>query len=134
ILTLWGPRFSPYGDAVNLSRCFYSPSILTLCVNPQLVSPTTSRYSRALLIASSHGCFFRIMGIATFSAVGQSREQVKRLLYVEPLRRRMRVRFGGNWIADSENVLLLFEPGHYPVAYFPETYVSPNTLQSTAYT
>ena len=35
----------------------------------------------------------------------------ERLLYVEPLRRRMRVRFGGNWIADSENVLLLFEPG-----------------------
>src|SRR5262249_11414427 len=35
----------------------------------------------------------------------------KRLLYVEPLRRRMRARFGGTWIADSEHVLLLFEPG-----------------------
>jgi uncharacterized protein (DUF427 family) len=55
----------------------------------------------------------------------------KRLLYVEPLRRRMRVRFGGNWIADSENVLLLFEPGHYPMAYFPEVDITPNTLQST---
>jgi uncharacterized protein (DUF427 family) len=43
----------------------------------------------------------------------------------------MRVRFGGIWIADSENVLLLFEPGRYPVAYFPETDVSPNTLQHT---
>ena len=31
----------------------------------------------------------------------------------------MRVRFGGTWIADSEQVLLLFEPGRYPVAYFP---------------
>ena len=51
----------------------------------------------------------------------------KRLLYAEPLRRRMRVRFGGTWIADSENVLLLFEPGRYPVAYFPETDVSPDT-------
>ena len=39
----------------------------------------------------------------------------KRLLYAERLRRRMRVRFGGTWIADSENVLLLFEPGRYPV-------------------
>src|SRR5215813_11919118 len=58
----------------------------------------------------------------------------KRLLYVEPLRRRMRVRFGGNWIADSENVLLLFEPGHYPMAYFPENDVSPNTLQITEHT
>jgi hypothetical protein len=48
----------------------------------------------------------------------------KRLLYVEPLRRRMRVRFGGTWIADSEQVFLLFEPGRYPVAYFPETDIS----------
>jgi uncharacterized protein (DUF427 family) len=43
----------------------------------------------------------------------------QRLLYAEPLRRRMRVRFGGEWIADSEDVLLLHEPGHYPVAFFP---------------
>jgi len=33
-----------------------------------------------------------------------------RLLYAEPLRRRMRVRFGGAWIADSEDVVLLHEP------------------------
>jgi uncharacterized protein (DUF427 family) len=58
----------------------------------------------------------------------------KRLLYAEPLRRRMRVRFGGTWIADSEHVLLLFEPGRYPVAYFPETDISPDTLQRTEYT
>ena len=30
----------------------------------------------------------------------------ERLLYAEPLRRRMRVRFGGSWIADSEDVVL----------------------------
>ena len=42
-----------------------------------------------------------------------------RLLFAEPLRRRMRVRFGGAWIADSEDVVLLHEPGRYPVAYFP---------------
>ncbi len=52
----------------------------------------------------------------------------KRLLYVEPLRRRMRVRFGG------KKVFLLFEPGHYPMAYFPETDISPNTLQNTEHT
>jgi uncharacterized protein (DUF427 family) len=52
-----------------------------------------------------------------------------RLLYAEPIRRRMRVRFGGKWIADGEHVLLLFEPGRYPMAYFPETDVSPDTLQ-----
>ena len=58
----------------------------------------------------------------------------KRLLYAEPLRRRMRVRFGGTWIADSEDVLLLFEPGHYPMAYFPEAEVSPDTLQRGEHT
>jgi uncharacterized protein (DUF427 family) len=58
----------------------------------------------------------------------------ERPLYVEPLRRRMRVRFGGTWIADSEHVLLLFEPGRYPVAYFPQTDVSPDTLHATEYT
>jgi uncharacterized protein (DUF427 family) len=55
-------------------------------------------------------------------------------LYAERLRRRMRVRFGGIWIADSEDVLLLFEPGRYPVAYFPETHVSPDTLQQAEHT
>ncbi|HVI06763.1 MAG TPA: DUF427 domain-containing protein [Candidatus Binatia bacterium] len=58
----------------------------------------------------------------------------KRLLYVEPLRRRMRVRFGGNWIADSEQVLLLFEPGHYPMAYFPAADIFPSALESTEHT
>src|ERR1700758_1213927 len=57
----------------------------------------------------------------------------KKLLYTEPLRRRMRVRFGGSWIADSENVILLFEPGHYPMAYFPESDVSATALQRSEY-
>lgn len=55
----------------------------------------------------------------------------ERLLYVEPLRRRMRARFGEIWIADSEDVLLLFEPTRYPVAYFPESDISPNALERT---
>ena len=58
----------------------------------------------------------------------------EKLLYVERLRRRMRVRFGERWIAESENVLLLFEPGRYPVAYFPEADISPHVLESTEYT
>ena len=58
----------------------------------------------------------------------------KRLLYVEGLRRRMRVRFGGTWIADSEQVLVLFEPDRYPVSYFPETDIIPGTLQLTEHT
>src|SRR5215510_5097916 len=58
----------------------------------------------------------------------------QRLLYVEPLRRRMRVRFGGTWIADSEHVLLLFEPGRYPVAYFPQTDISAEVLERSEHT
>ena len=58
----------------------------------------------------------------------------QRLLYVEPLRRHMRVRFGGAWVADSEDVLLLFEPGRYPVAYFPETDVSQEVLERNEHT
>ncbi len=54
----------------------------------------------------------------------------ERLLFAEPLRRRMRVRFGGTWIADSEDVVLLHEPGRYPVAYFPRADVDPDALES----
>src|SRR6185437_7007065 len=56
-----------------------------------------------------------------------------RLLYAEPLRRRMRVRFGGAWIADSQDVVLLHEPGRYPVAYFPLGDVFPEVLESSSY-
>ena len=42
-----------------------------------------------------------------------------RLLYAEPLRRRMGVIFGGQSIAESDDVVLLHEPARYPVAYFP---------------
>jgi uncharacterized protein (DUF427 family) len=43
----------------------------------------------------------------------------ERVLYLEPLRRRMNVRFGGSEIARSDGALILFEPARYPVAYFP---------------
>src|SRR5215472_14935385 len=58
----------------------------------------------------------------------------RRLLYAEPLRRRMRVQIGGTWIADSEDVLLLFEPGHYPMAYFRKSDVTPSTLERSDHT
>jgi uncharacterized protein (DUF427 family) len=55
----------------------------------------------------------------------------ERLLYAEPLRRRMRVLFGGRWIADSENVVLLHEPGRYPVAYFPLSDIVGDVLEAS---
>jgi uncharacterized protein (DUF427 family) len=57
-----------------------------------------------------------------------------RLLYVEPVRRRMRVRFGNAWIAESEHAVLLFEPDRYPVAYFPESDVAPDVLEVSEHT
>src|SRR5690242_8443625 len=58
----------------------------------------------------------------------------ERMLFAEPLRRRMRVRFGGGWIADSEDVVLLHEPGRYPVAYFPLAAVASGALQPSGHT
>jgi uncharacterized protein (DUF427 family) len=53
----------------------------------------------------------------------------ERLLFAEPLRRRMRVRFGREWIADSDDIVLLHEPGRYPVAYFPLADVTEGVLE-----
>ena len=58
----------------------------------------------------------------------------QRLLYAEALRRRMRVRFGGAWVADSEDVVLLHEPGRYPVAYFPVRDITDGVLRPSDYT
>jgi len=55
----------------------------------------------------------------------------ERMLFAEPLRRRMRVRFGGTWIADSEDVVLLHEPGRYPVAYFPLGDIAGDALEAS---
>jgi uncharacterized protein (DUF427 family) len=57
-----------------------------------------------------------------------------RLLYAEPLRRRMRVQLGDAWIADSEDVVLLHEPGRYPVAYFPPGGIADGTLEPAEHT
>jgi uncharacterized protein (DUF427 family) len=43
----------------------------------------------------------------------------QRVLYAEPLRRRMRAELGGQTVVESDDAVLLFEPGRYPIAYFP---------------
>jgi uncharacterized protein (DUF427 family) len=40
----------------------------------------------------------------------------------------MRVVFAGAQISQSDDVVLLHEPGRYPVAYFPEADIAPGTL------
>jgi len=46
----------------------------------------------------------------------------------------MRVRFASEWIADSEDVVLLHEPGHYPVAYFPASAATSGALEPMEHT
>jgi uncharacterized protein (DUF427 family) len=58
----------------------------------------------------------------------------ERMLFAEPLRRRMRVRSGGEWVADSEEVVLLHEPGRYPVAYFPPGAIAAGVLEPGGHT
>ena len=43
----------------------------------------------------------------------------ERVLYAEPLRRRLRAELGARAVVQSDAAVLLFEPGRYPVAYFP---------------
>jgi uncharacterized protein (DUF427 family) len=43
----------------------------------------------------------------------------ERVLYAEPLRRRLRAELGDRTVVQSDDAVLLFEPGRYPVAYFP---------------
>jgi uncharacterized protein (DUF427 family) len=53
----------------------------------------------------------------------------ERVLYVEPLRRRMSVELGSTIIARTDEAVILFEPARYPVAYFPIGDIGPSVLQ-----
>lgn len=55
----------------------------------------------------------------------------QRVLYAEPLRRRMRAELGGRTVVRSDGAVLLFEPGRYPVAYFPIADFVEGALKST---
>ena len=70
------------------------------------------------------------LGGATVGRFLTSEPLPQRLLFAEPLRRRMRVKLAGEWIADSQDVVLLHEPGRYPVEYSPLADVRPGVLLS----
>ena len=52
---------------------------------------------------------------------------------VEPNHRRVRVFFGNEAVADSTNVLYLFETNHLPVYYFPRSDVRFDLLEPTGH-
>ncbi len=68
------------------------------------------------------------LGAGTIGRFLTPQPMPEHLVFAEPLRRRMRVRVADQWIADSENVLALHEPGRYPVAYFPCNDISDGLL------
>jgi uncharacterized protein (DUF427 family) len=53
------------------------------------------------------------------------------VLYAEPLRRRLRAELGGRTVVGSDDAVLLFEPGRYPVAYFPLSDFAEGALVAT---
>ena len=55
----------------------------------------------------------------------------ERLPYAEPLRRRLRAELGGQTVVESDDAVLLFEPGRYPVAYFPRADFAAGVLRPT---
>ena len=55
----------------------------------------------------------------------------QRVLYAEPLRRRMRAELDGRTVVQSDHAVLLFEPGRYPVAYFPIADFAEGALRPT---
>ena len=55
----------------------------------------------------------------------------ERVLYAEPLRRRLRAELGGRTVVQSDDAVLLFEPGRYPVAYFPRADFAAGALRAT---
>ena len=55
----------------------------------------------------------------------------ERVLFVEPLRRRMSVKFGRSIVARTDDAVLLFEPARYPVAYFPLDDIAEGVLEQT---
>ncbi|MGO4107416.1 DUF427 domain-containing protein [Paenibacillus sp. YAF4_2] len=58
-------------------------------------------------------------------------EKVKRNIRLDSTPRWIRVKFNGETIADSKNVIVLHERGHLPVYYFPEADVRTDLLEQT---
>jgi uncharacterized protein (DUF427 family) len=61
----------------------------------------------------------------------QAAELTQLRVRTEPNRRRVRVFFGGEAVADSSATLYLFETGHLPVYYFPRADVRFDLLEPT---
>ena len=57
----------------------------------------------------------------------------KRDIHFEPSPCRIRVKYAGQWIADTYQALIMYESGHLPVYYFPFTDIKMDLLQPTTH-
>lgn len=55
-------------------------------------------------------------------------------IHFEASPRRVRIKFGGEWIVDSTDMVLMYETGHLPVYYFPVRDVRLDLLHPTDHT
>ena len=55
-------------------------------------------------------------------------------IHFEASPRRVRVKFGGEWIADSTDMVLMYEVNHLPIYYFPVKDVRLDILHPTGHT
>lgn len=61
------------------------------------------------------------MAVTSAPGVGERPgEHPDQRIVLHPTEKRVRVRFGGETVADSTRTVLLLEPGHTPVYYFPK--------------
>jgi uncharacterized protein (DUF427 family) len=60
-----------------------------------------------------------------------TRPPTDRVVFAEPTIKHVRAMFGGETIADSRRVTVLFEKGHLPVYYFPLDDVRQDLLEAT---
>ena len=73
------------------------------------------------------------MEIGSTAAMGRRYDNGHQV-FTEPTPKRVRVRFGGEWIADSRRALLLHESKHLPVYYFPRGDVRMDLMEGTDHT
>ena len=63
--------------------------------------------------------------------VGAAKDTEEHVAFLEPTPKRIRVTFGGETVADSSRVVIMYETRHQPVYYFPMTDVRMDLLEET---
>ena len=63
--------------------------------------------------------------------MGAAKTVEEHVAFMEPTPKRIRVTFGGETIADSSQVLIMYETRHQPVYYFPMVDLRMDLMEAT---